>query len=310
MPLDPQFEKMLQRMNSMPGFSMDSLTPQALRSMMNQGANFPRKVEKVKKVEDRILPLEGREIPIRVYTPEGEAPYPALVYYHGGGFVIGDLNISDSICRNLANAAGCVVISVDYRLAPEHKFPAAVEDAYDSVQWIASHAEEFDIDPNRIAVGGDSAGANLSTVACIIAKERNTPHIVYQLLIYPGTGYEGEEPPSMRENAKGYLLSVDMLKWFHKHYLPDGQERNPYAYPILYSDVSGLPPAMIVTAEYDPLRDQGKAYADKLQKNGVEVLYKNEEGLIHGFANYHMFVKKAQESLDEMAAQLRRVFAG
>ncbi|WP_254634989.1 alpha/beta hydrolase [Paenibacillus sp. GbtcB18] len=243
---------------------------------------------------------------VRIYTPEGLGPWPAFVFFHGGGFVVGDLESHDSICGNLANSVHARVISVDYRLAPEHKFPAAVDDAYDALQWIASHPDEFGIDPARIAVGGDSAGGTLAAVSCIKSKEAVGPEIVYQLLCYPAAGFLEEDPASLRENKEGYLLTVGMMEWFSKQYLNTEEEiRNPYTYPIHYKDVSGLPPAMIVTAQYDPLRDSGKAYADKLIRAGVEVTYKNYETLIHGFANFHKFVPAAQEALDGMASQLR-----
>lgn len=308
MTLDPQVKLILDQINAIQMPPWNQINAQVYRGIANQSVNMDIQKEEVKKVEDRTLPLEGRDIPVRVYTPDGEAPHPALIFYHGGGWVIGNLDSHDSVCRTLANKAQCVVISVDYRLAPEHKFPAAVEDAYDSLNWVAMNAEEFDIDPKRIAVGGDSAGGNLAAVASIIAKEKKSPKIVYQLLLYPSTGYE-EVPDSMRENAEGYLLTVQQMNWFRDQYFSSKEElKHPYASPVLYSDLKDLPPALIMTAQYDPLRDVGKAYAEKLQDNGVIVFYKNYEGLIHGFANFHTLVDKANEALTEAAKQLRIVF--
>ncbi|MFE6794730.1 alpha/beta hydrolase [Paenibacillus chitinolyticus] len=305
MPVEPRIAMMLKQMNSHPLPSREDLKPEDLRKGTGNAA-FTFGVEEVKQVEDRKLPLKGRDIPVRIYTPEGRGPWPAFVFFHGGGFVVGDLESHDSICRNLANSVHARVISVDYRLAPEHKFPAAVDDAYDALQWIASHPDEFGIDPARIAVGGDSAGGTLAAVSCIKSKEAGGPEIVYQLLCYPAAGFLEEDPASLRENKEGYLLTTGMMEWFSKQYLNTKEEiRNPYAYPIHYKDFGGLPPAMIVTAQYDPLRDSGKAYADKLIGAGVEVTYKNYETLIHGFANFHKFVPAAQEALDEMASQLR-----
>lgn len=304
MSLDPQIKLILEKFNAIQMPSWDQISPQSYREMANQGIDRGIKKEKVKEVEDRILSLEGRDLPIRVYTPDGEAPHPALVFYHGGGWVIGNLDSHDSVCRTLANKAKCVVIAVDYRLAPEHKFPAAVEDAYDALQWVAVHANEFNIDPNRIAVGGDSAGGNLAAVACIIAKERKTPNVVYQMLLYPSTGYK-EVPNSMRENAEGFLLTTEQMNWFREQYFNNKEElQHPYASPVLYSDLSGLPSALIMTAQYDPLRDVGKAYADRLKESGVEVIYKNYEGLIHGFATFHTIVHAANEALEEGAEYL------
>jgi acetyl esterase len=304
MPLYPDIQAILDKINAVPRPPLDSISLEVFRK---QAFSFPAKPMEVKEVYERVLPLSGRDIRVRVYLPDsaGPAPRPALIYYHGGGWVTGNIASHDSICRVLANLGQCIVVSVDYRLAPEHKFPAAVHDAFDALQWIAAHADEFDIHPQRIAVGGDSAGGNLAAVACIIAKERKAPQVKYQFLIYPSTGY-AEEPPSMRENGEGYLLTREMMNWFRKHYLNNDEELlHPYVAPILYSDLRGLPPAFIATAQYDPLRDVGRAYADKLRENGVEVTYKNFEGLIHGFANLHGIAPSAQKALEFCAEQLR-----
>lgn len=309
MPVLSKIQAFLNELNRAPRPPMDQISPDVFRNMGAIGMGDSGNQEVVKHVENMSLPLQGREIPVRIYTPEGNGPFPVLVFYHGGGWVTGSLDSHDSICRALTNLAQCKVISVDYRLAPEHKFPAAVEDAYDSLNWIARHAEELNIDVNRIAVGGDSAGGNLATVSCIIAKERKSPQVMFQLLIYPSTGYI-KEPPSIRENGEGYLLTTDLMTWFRKHYFNNENDvKKPYASPILYPDLSSLPPAFIATAQYDPLRDVGKEYAEKLKENGVEVEYKNYEGLIHGYANFHTFVKEAEEALEEAAERLRKVFS-
>lgn len=308
MPVNPRIQLFLDKLNAMPQPLLSKTTPEAYRASEQETMNFQQKPEPVKQVENRCLPLAGREIPIRIYRPEGQAPFPALVYFHGGGWVIGSLDSHDSICREITNSANCVVISVDYRLAPEHKFPAAVEDAYDSLQWIDNHSKELEIDGDRIAVGGDSAGGNLATVPCIMAKELKTPDVIHQFLLYPSTGYQ-EEPPSIRENAEGYLLTGELMEWFRDHYFNNDKEiQNPYASPILYNDLTGLPAATILTAQYDPLRDVGKAYAEKLQGAGVRVNYKNYDGLIHGFANFAPFVPEARDALEDGAEELRKAF--
>lgn len=307
MTLNPKIKLFLENYNMLPSPNWNSITPQEWRNRIKQGVN-PKVIIKVDKVENRILPLYGRDIPIRIYTPSGDKPLPVLIYFHGGGMVTGDLEMSDSICRTIAKHAHCAVISVDYRLAPENKFPAAVEDAYDSLLWISSHAKEFNIDPTRIAVGGDSAGGTLATVASIVANERKNPNIIYQLLLYPSTGYE-REVPSLQENGKGYFLTTEQSIWYQKQYLSSKEEKeHPYVSPIFYSKMAELPDAMIVTAQYDPLRDIGKAYAERLQESGVAVFYKNYEGMIHGFANFHTFVPEVQIALEECSAQLRKVF--
>ncbi|WP_106496732.1 alpha/beta hydrolase [Lentibacillus sp. Marseille-P4043] len=311
MPVNPKIQFFLDKLNALPKTPLDEITPEAYRAMETESIkNLPQLEEPVKKVEDRVLKLKGRDIPVRVYTPnKGTAPHPGLVYYHGGGWVLGDLESHDAVCRFLANTASCVVISVDYRLAPESKFPAAVDDAYDSLEWIVEHEEEFAIDRSRIAVGGDSAGGNLAAVACIIAKERKAPEICHQLLLYPSTGFK-EEPPSLKENAEGYFLTAESMEWFRKHYFnSDDDMLHPYASPILYHDLSGLPSATILTAQYDPLRDVGKAYAEQLEVNGVNVVYKNYEDLIHGFANFAGFVPEAKDALEDGARSLEKAFA-
>ncbi|QHS23203.1 alpha/beta hydrolase [Virgibacillus sp. MSP4-1] len=308
----PSIQAFLDELKALPEIDMDRITPEQYRAKEKEMLAMDQGGERVEKVENRTLPLEGRDIPVRVYTPvEGEAQYPGLVYYHGGGWVIGDLDSHDSICRLIANQAKCVVVSVDYRLAPEHKYPAAVEDAYDSLVWVAGHTSEFDIDGQRLAVGGDSAGGNLSIVTCIKAYEQGGPDIKHQFLLYPSTGFKGETPPaSMMENADGYFLTLEMMQWFSKHYFNDPKERNhPYASPIMYKDLGKLPSATLLTAQYDPLRDEGKAFADELKSGGVNVFYKNYDGLIHGFGNFIGFSPESEQALREGAEQLEKVFA-
>ena len=307
MPVNPKIQYFLDQMNTMP-LSMDQVTPEAMRSSESSGLMALQK-EPVEKVEDRTISLAGRNIPIRIYTPKSEGPYPALVFYHGGGWVLGSIESHDAVCRELANLAACVVISVEYRLAPEHKFPSAVDDAYESLEWVASRAAELGIDPDRIAVGGDSAGGNLATVACLIAKERHGPRVVHQLLLYPSAG-PAADYPSMTENGEGYLLTREMMGWFQSHYLQSAEDRShPYLSPILSNELEGLPSATILTAQYDPLRDVGIAYAEKLQSHGVEVFHKNYEDLIHGFANFTSFVPEARQAVADGTEELKKAFA-
>lgn len=308
MPVNPKIQYFLDQMNTLPTGSMSDLTPEAMRSSENLQLAALQK-EPVERVEDRTIPLAGRDIPIRIYTPKGQAPFPALVFYHGGGWVVGSIESHDAVCRELANLADCVVISVEYRLAPEHKFPAAVEDSYESLEWVAAHATELEIDPDRIAVGGDSAGGNLATVACLIAKERGGPRIVHQFLLYPSAG-PAADYPSMTENAEGYLLTRDMMGWFQSHYLQSADDRtNPYLSPILSDNLEGLPSATILTAQYDPLRDVGTAYAEKLQSHSVEVFHKNYDDLIHGFANFTSFVPEARLAVADGTEKLKQAFS-
>jgi acetyl esterase len=244
---------------------------------------------------------------IRVYTPEGDGPFPILVYFHGGGWVVGSINTVDTSCRTLTNLAGCMVISADYRLAPEDKFPAAVDDCYAAVRWAALNAAALNGDASRIAVGGESAGANLAAAVTLKAQESGLPSLAYQLLMYPVTAH-AFDMPSHKENAEGYFLTTEMMAWFLDQYLAsDTDGKNPLASPLRAStdQCRSLPSAFIATAEYDPLRDEGAAYAAKLRDAGVAVEYTCFEGLIHGFMGMAKAIEPAGQALQEAAAALR-----
>jgi acetyl esterase len=268
------------------------------------------RLEPVYRIEDRRISGPGGEIPVRIYTPAGEGPHPVLVYYHGGGFVAGSLDTHDSICRMLANDAAAIVVSVEYRLAPEHRFPSAVEDAYAALEWVAQAAGELHADPARIAVGGDSAGGNLSAVLTLLSRERGGPALVHQLLIYPAVSLDLRTLfPSMTDNAEGYLLTLDAIRWFYSQYLPDAEAaEHLYASPLREPDLTGLPPATVITAHYDPLRDEGEAYAKRLQEAGVAVTYKCYEGMIHQFFNLAYDLEEAREAVREAAEALKASF--
>lgn len=239
-------------------------------------------------IENRTLALNGVDVPVRIYTPEGTGPLPLLMYFHGGGFVLGGLDSHDLTCRNVVRATGYKVISVDYRLAPEHVFPAAPEDCYAATQWAAQNAAELNVDANRISVGGDSAGGNLAAVVALMARDRGGPKLDKQVLVYPVTDYfsHAVETPyeSYRSNATGYMLTSQAMDDFWALYLAKPEDgANPYASPIRATDLSGLPPALIITAEFDPLRDEGAAYAQRLQAAGVAVTVRHFDDMIHGF---------------------------
>jgi acetyl esterase len=235
-------------------------------------------------------------------------PLPALLYFHGGGFVIGDLDTHDGLCRLLANASGCRVISVEYRLAPEHKFPAAVEDASAAACWVAEHARELGIDPGRIAIGGDSAGANLAAVACQLARQAGGPRLALQLLLYPGT--VAAETASRRAFAEGYLLEKKSIEWFYEQYVEPGTDPNdPRLSPLLALDLSGLPPAHIHTAEFDPLVDEGKAYAEKLAAAGVKVEYVCHPGMIHHFFCLAGAIPYARTAIANVGTAIKQALA-
>jgi acetyl esterase len=233
-----------------------------------------------------------------------------LVYLHGGGWVRGDLDTHDNVCRALCARAGCAVLSVDYRRAPEHPFPAALEDCYAALEWTAEHAGRLTLDPDRIAVGGDSAGGNLSAGLALMTRDRDGPALARQLLIYPAVASpELQSFDSYEENAFGYLLERPGIEWYYERYAPSpAQARNEYLAPLLAGDLSGLAPATVVTAGFDPLRDEGIEYADRLAADGVDVEHRHYEGMIHAFVSLPEVMSTGDEALSAMAGDLRAAF--
>ena len=309
MPVDPQVQALLDAVATLNLPAWNTLTPDEVRAQVEAG-RVPIPPEPIARVEDRTIPGPAGEIPVRIYAPEADALLPALMYFHGGGFVIGNIESHDNVCRRLANDGQCAVISVDYRLAPEHHFPAAADDAYAATAWVAGHAAEIGVDGARVAVGGDSAGGNLAAVAALMARDRGGPTIVFQLLVYPVTNFDfGTD--SYRNHADGYFLTADSMRWFWGHYLARPEDgRGPYASPLEADDLSGLPPALVITAEYDCLIDEGEAYASRLRGAGVPVTYSVYEGMVHGFWTMAPFVSRADDALAEAAAALRAAFGG
>ncbi len=307
MPLDPEAKAVLETMAG--GAEVDPFTiPPAF---MREGfAAMAGQTEgpAVAKVEMKEVIGPAGKIPVRVYTPDGEGEKPGLVYFHGGGFVVCDLDSHDATCRELANGADCVVISVDYRLAPEAKFPAAPEDCYAATQWVSENASELGIDGDRIAVAGDSAGGNLATAVALMCRDQKGPKLIHQLLIYPVTDNRFDTI-SYKENGVGYFLSTDMMRWFWHHYLESESDGdNPLASPLRASDLSGLPGATLLTAQYDPLRDEGRAYAERLQAAGVPTAHTDYPGVFHGFFGMTAEIPRARQAVDEACAALRKAF--
>lgn len=262
--------------------------------------------EEVVEVTDTVAAGPAGNIPVRIYTPKGSGAFPALVYFHGGGWVIGDPTVVDGPCTLFANRAHSVVISVDYRKAPEAPFPAAVDDAVAATRWVAEHAAELNIDPDRIVVAGDSAGGNLAAVTALTLRDEGGPKLVGQVLLYPATDFH-RDTASARENGEGYFLTTAMLDWFSKHYQADPDDWR--ASPIRSTDHAGLPPALVVTAEFDPLRDEGEAYAEKLRAAGVPVQVKRYDGQIHAFAaNLAGAVDYGRAALEDVGDHLRTAF--
>jgi len=307
MPLDPQAKALLDLMPAMPDFTTLDLA--LVRAGMAAGVLNTGEPEAVAKVENRTIPGPAGQIPVRVYTPSASGPHPGLVFFHGGGFVLCNLDTHDGICRSLTNAAGCVIVSVDYRLAPEHPYPAAPEDCYAATQWVAKNGSELGIDVSRLAIGGDSAGGNLAAVTALLARDRGGPALRFQLMIYPVTDC-GFETASYRENGDGYFLTTGMMRWFWDKYLADPkQAREGYASPLRAANLANLPPGLCITAGFDPLRDEGEAYAERLRKAGVDVRTSRYPGMFHGFLSMTAQLDTAREAVAEAGAALRAALA-
>jgi acetyl esterase len=263
-------------------------------------------VEPLERIEDLAIPGPAGSIPARLYAPVRGEILPALLYMHGGGWVVGDLDSHDSVCRALARRAGCMVLSIDYRLAPEHRFPAAVEDAWAGLVWLHQNASAIGADPDRLAVVGDSSGGNLAAVIARWARERGGPALAAQVLIYPVTDY-GFETPSYRKAGTGYGLTLDSMRWYWEQYLADPKEGgSPDASPLRARNLDGLAPALVITCELDPLASEGSAYAAALQSAGVRVEHIHEPDMIHGYIRMAGAIGRARKTWDDCARFLRR----
>ena len=307
MPLDPQARAVLDMLASLGSPPLGTVSAAEARAAQAARPLPPR--APVARVEDGAVPTPDGDVAVRIYTPEGQAPFPVLVWYHGGGWVLGTLETTDHTCRELANTASCVVVSVDYRLAPEHKFPASVDDSERAYQWVLTNAASFGGDPDRVAVGGDSAGGNLATVVCLRARERGHRLPIFQLLVYPVTDFDFERP-SYQANGDGYFLTGQAMRWFWEQYVREAADMtHPHASPMRAADLAGLPPALIITAEFDPLRDEGEAYAERLRQAGVPVTLSRYDGMIHGFFGMYWAVDKGRAAIREASSALAAAFA-
>jgi acetyl esterase len=306
MPLHPKLAAYLEKMAANAPLPYDQLPPEEVRRLST--ANILAREappEAIARVEDRVIPGPAGELPVRVYTPEGQPPFPALVWFHGGGWVAGNLDTHDAGCRQLANEARCVVVAVDYRLAPEHKFPAAAEDCYAATKWVVANAASIGADAARLAVGGDSAGGNLAAAVCLMARDRGGPPLAFQLMVYPITDY-CYDTESYRANGQGYLLTEERMRFYWDAYLGSPAEGcHPYASPLRAKDLRGLPPALVITAEFDPLRDEGEAYAARLREFGVPADVSRWDGMIHAFFSMGGVIEETRLVRSEAARALR-----
>lgn len=309
MPLHPQAKALMKLMDAAGvGYSPDS-TPESMRDAMNAAvSSAAARARDVFGVEDALVSAPHGGVPVRVYRPSAQPSLPILMWIHGGGWVTGTLDTEDSLCRLLCDHTEAIVVSIDYRLAPETKFPGAVDDCLAAWTWVAEHASDLGGDPARIALGGDSAGGNLAAVVALLARDLGLPAPVLQVLIYPVTDHEFESG-SMIDNAKGYFLEADEMRWFFDHYAADPADFADWRMsPLRAPDVGGLPPAVVITAEFDPLRDQGEAYGARLQAAGVPTQVVRAEGLFHGFFGMHPFLPPARPVWDTAVGALRASF--
>jgi len=301
MPLNPILKKLIEDMAAISAPAIMDLPPTEGRAMYRSMQDGATRVA-IAQVRDELV----ENIPIRIYTPTLGEKLPCLVYFHGGGWVIGDLETHDAVCRKIANEAHCMVIAVDYRLAPEHPFPAPLEDCLKVTQWVIDQSEELNV--SDIAVGGDSAGGNLATCVCLKLREgKYKDAIAHQILIYPVTDALMDSE-SYSDNAEGYFLTRDTMRWFWACYIGERDKKDVDYSPLHETNLQALPSATVITAEFDPLRDEGEDYARKLQSAGVSVHSKRYDGLIHGFISMSDILEEAQDAIELVASNLRAAF--
>jgi len=309
MPLHPQARAFLDLLASVPAVPREQMTVAMARQGLQAALTPPGEPEPVARVQ--ALSVDGAAGPLaaRLYAPEGEGPHGVLLFLHGGGWVAGSLDSHDATCRALTNAAGCLVLSLDYRLAPEHKFPAAPQDGMAALRWLAAHAAELGGDARRLAIGGDSAGGNLAAAVALMARDQGGPSLRLQLLVYPVTDHACDTP-SYRDFGTGHLLTAEGMDWHWKHYLPNAAAgADPLASPLRAGDLRGLPPALVITAGFDPLRDEGEAYAHRLREAGVPTELVRYDGMVHAFFSLGHVMDDGRAAVQRAGEALRRALA-
>jgi acetyl esterase len=306
MPVLPSVQALIDFVDAHPQPPLSEITPVESRERLRRITTiFGGPTVSVGHVQERTIPGPGSEVPLRIYTPRGSGPFAAVIYFHGGGWVQGDLDTHDQFCRMLCDESEMVVVAVDYRLAPEHPYPAGAEDCYAAAVWAADHPHAIDVDADRLAVMGDSAGANLAAVVALMARDRNGPALRLQVPLFPVTDYDFTTT-SYTANAQGYLLEKASMEWYWGHYVRDEAEgREPYASPLRAADLSGVAAAHVVTAEFDPLVDEGEAYADRLAAAGVPTTRKCYVGQVHFFTHLPGAIPEANEARGEIVAALQ-----
>lgn len=313
--LDLQVQDLLKQMSAnRPAAPDRPLSPEAeiaaYREGYRQTIPLAGEPEQVYNIDDRQIPSAIGTIPVRIYTPRAAQNLPVFVYFHGGSFTAGGLDTHDTPLRALANRADCIVVSVAYRLAPEHPFPAGIEDAYTATEWVSQNARSFGGDPTRISVGGDSAGGTIATVVSQMARDRKAPAILYQVLIYANTDATMSSASWRELGEKGYVLTTQGMKENYARYIPEGvNQEHPYISPLKACDLSNLPPAFILTGEFDPLRDEGEAYAARLRQAGIPVKTMRYPGMIHGFFQMGGIIDQGNQAIADVAATLKTAFA-
>jgi acetyl esterase len=310
MPLDPLVRSLLEKLSppGAPGLHEIPLEMgrQAMEDLMCKG--LPNGAEPVADVTDRTIPGPAGDVPIRIYTPEGKGPFPVVLYFHGGGWVMCSIKTHDGTCRALAHHSGCIVVAVDFRLAPEHKYPAPLEDCYAAAQWVSENAASFGGDPSKIAVAGDSSGGNMAAGLTLMARDRGGPKIGFQVLVYPSTSSLGDTA-SLEAYGEGYMMPRGTFFWAWTQYVRnDADRRDPYAAPRHAEDLRGLPPALVITAEFDPLRDEGEAYGERLKQADVPTEVKRFDGMIHGFFTMSGTIPQGKDAVKAAAQAIRKAF--
>ncbi|MGK4584925.1 alpha/beta hydrolase [Kitasatospora sp. HPMI-4] len=303
---DPDAAAMVQAVAAMKTTTLDTLPLEVARQAL--AAAPPAPGPELHEITDRTVPGPDGPVPVRVYRPGPERGLPVLVWFHGGGWTLGDLSSTDGACRHLAAEAHCVVVSAEHRLAPEHPFPAPLEDGYAVTAWVVAHADELGVDPGRVAVGGESSGGNLAAAITLLARARSGPALAAQLLVCPMTGYD-PKAASMREEGN-VMLAAEEVAWYWRNYLGTPNAAGPLAAPALAADLTELPAAVVVTAEHDVVRDEGAGYADRLRDAGVKVDLLHYPGVFHGFFQFTRMLARSRTAMTDVVAALRTAFAG